>query len=567
MHPETSRDFLRLVGTATLVTAAYALLGCALALVLGVLVGPLVSRVCWRGRRPRSGASGWAVARTALALPRGLHEAVWALLLVNVLGLNPLVAVLAIGLPYGAVTAKVFADLLDEAPDAAFSALLAAGAGRVRALVYGLLPAAVPDLLAYSFYRLECSVRSAVVLGIVGAGGLGFQLDLSFSALRYGEMWTVIDALVLLCAATDLASSGLRRRLAAPRPRSRPGPDGRPRPVRDRVVPAAMVLSVALAVWAWVYLQVDPASLWTARAAEQARLLLSSAWPPRHDPALLADLARYTVQTFQMSLLAFVLSTAAGIAIAVVAAEPSSGRAGAARWGAHLGARAGLLVCRAVPPPVWALMVLFVLYPGPLPGAIALAAYNTGVLGRLMAEGQDSLSPAPRRALQAQGASRLGSWLYAVLPRVLPKDLAYGLYRWEVAVRETVIVGLVGAGGLGALLARQTAALRLAGGDEHAARPRAAHPRRRPAQHPRPPRDPLSRAGRRPRRPAPGPPLRRCGPRAARRPAAPAGRRAPPAPVPPPAGSSPGTPARAPGRRRRAAPRRSTPSAGPPARR
>ena len=116
-----------------------------------------------------------------------------------------------------------------------------------------------------------------------------------------------------------------------------------------------------------------------------------------------------------------------------------------------------LLLCRAVPPPVWALLVLFVLYPGLLPGAVALAAYNLGVLGRLMAEAQESLPPAPAAALTASGAGRGASWLYAVLPQVAPKDLAYGLYRWEVATRETVIVGLVGAGGLGQLLARQTA--------------------------------------------------------------------------------------------------------------
>jgi phosphonate transport system permease protein len=98
-----------------------------------------------------------------------------------------------------------------------------------------------------------------------------------------------------------------------------------------------------------------------------------------------------------------------------------------------------------------------VLYPGLLPGAVALAAYNAGVLGRLMAEAQESLPAGPARALRVQGAGRGGAWLYATLPRVLPKDLAYGLYRWEVATRETVIVGLVGAGGLGQLLAFQTA--------------------------------------------------------------------------------------------------------------
>jgi phosphonate transport system permease protein len=446
LHPRTDAAFLRVVGESALVTAAYALLGCALALVLGLVGGAALSRASWGGRG-RAATGGWVLGRAALAVPRGLHEAVWGLLLVNVLGLDPLVAVLAIGLPYGAVTAKVFADLLDEAPRSAHTALVAAGAGRARALVYGLLPFAGPDLLSYAFYRLECSVRSAVVLGIVGAGGLGFQLDLSFSALRYDEMWTVIAALVLLCGATDLLSGALRRRLAAP---------GR-RPPPALLPAAAPVLLLGLVGWAWIHLDVRLSSLWSSRAAEQARALAVAAWPPRHDLAHLGELWRLTVQTFQMSLLAFVLATAAGIALSVVAARPTSRPAGPARWAAHVLVRTGLLLCRAVPPPVWALVVLFVLRPGPLSGAVALAAYNTGVLGRLMAEGQDSLPAAPVRSLRAAGAPRSTAWLYGVLPRALPKDLAYGLYRWEVAARDAVLVGLVGAGGLGQLLAFQIA--------------------------------------------------------------------------------------------------------------
>ena len=462
LRPETDTAFLRLVAEAAVVTAAYALLGCALALALGLLGGTALSRTALTrtaGTRTagRARTGGWLLARGGLALPRGLHEAVWGLLLVNLLGLDPLVAVLAIALPYGATTAKVVADLLDEAPPAPYASLVAAGAGRPRALLYGLLPLAGPDLLSYAFYRLECAVRSAVVLGIVGAGGLGFQLALSTSALRYAEMWTLIAALALLCGGTDLASSAVRRRLAAARPRSRSDARGALRPSRDPVLPAAVALAVAGTAWAWDHLQVDLSTLWAPRVLEQGPLLAAAAWPPRSDPALLAELGRLTVQTFQMSLLAFVLSTAAGTVLSVVAARPSSPHAGLGRTLASLLVRAALLLCRAVPPPVWALLVLFAFRPGLLPGALALAAYNTGVLGRLMAEAQESLPPAPVQGLRAAGAPRLSAWLYGVLPRALPKNLAYGLYRWEVAARESVLVGLVGAGGLGQLLAFQTA--------------------------------------------------------------------------------------------------------------
>ena len=122
-----------------------------------------------------------------------------------------------------------------------------------------------------------------------------------------------------------------------------------------------------------------------------------------------------------------------------------------------LASRGVLLLSRALSEGIWALLVLFVFFPGILPGAIALGFYNLGVLGRLMAETTENVDARPLRALKSQGATNAQLFLYGVLPQTLPKNLAYILYRWEVCVRATVVVGLVGAGGLGRLLGEQLA--------------------------------------------------------------------------------------------------------------
>ncbi|MGC1393103.1 MAG: ABC transporter permease subunit, partial [Coleofasciculaceae cyanobacterium] len=114
-----------------------------------------------------------------------------------------------------------------------------------------------------------------------------------------------------------------------------------------------------------------------------------------------------------------------------------------------------LLFLRAVPEPIWALIFLFVLFPGILPGAIALCLHNLGILGRLMAEVTENLDPRPDSSLKALGATNPQTFLYSVIPRTLPRHLAYILYRWEVCIRASVIVGLVGAGGLGRLMTEQ----------------------------------------------------------------------------------------------------------------
>ena len=102
--------------------------------------------------------------------------------------------------------------------------------------------------------------------------------------------------------------------------------------------------------------------------------------------------------------------------------------------------------------------MLFVLLPGVMPGAVALGVYTLGVLGRLAAEATEEVDPRPRAALTALGAGPAGGWLYGVLPSATGPVLAYALYRWEVAIRDSVLVGLLGAGGLGALLASRVAA-------------------------------------------------------------------------------------------------------------
>jgi len=427
-----------------LITVAYAALGAALAVVLGALGAVALARTTWGRRR-----LGWTLARGALAVPRGLHEAVWGLLLVNLLGLDPWVGVLAIGIPYGAVTAKVFADLLDEVPRGGYDALLAAGAGRATAALYGLLPPASGGLLSYSFYRLECAVRSAVVLGLIGAGGLGYQLSLSFSSLRWEQVWSCVYALALLCLAADVAGRAVRRRVASP-------PPSGDRLRRDPALTTAVVVTLAGVAWSWWYLAISPATLVSDRTGDQLAYVLSAAWPPDTDAPLLRSIASAAVDTVQMSVIAIAVATLGAVLLAGVAAHPPRGSG----WGRRLAGtvvRVALLLLRAVPPPVWALVLLFVLLPGVLPGALALGVYTLGVLGRLAAEATEEVDPQPRAALAAMGAGPVAGWLYGVLPAATGPVLAYALYRWEVAIRDTVLVGLLGAGGLGALLASRVA--------------------------------------------------------------------------------------------------------------
>jgi len=444
LAPELSPAFLATTARATLTTVSFAVLGTVLSVAIGLLGGVATSETWWRsaragGRRLRA---GWLVSRATCGLPRGIHEAVWALFFVNILGLDPLVGVLAIAIPFGAITAKVYAELIDEAASGPADALLGAGAGRVSTLAYAVLPTTLPDMVSYAFYRLECSLRAAVILGMIGAGGLGAELNLAFQGLSYGRMWTLIYALVAVSALADLWGSKLRRR----------GTLGRVR--------LSVLAGLALAAVSWVHLRPDLGQLFGGQAWARLTDLAADAWPP----ALPADgwggLVRRSLETVQMSLLAIALASTLAVAAAFVAA-----RGGTTPWRRAVAgaARLALLVTRAIPPPVWALLLLFVVFPGPLPGALALGIYNFGILGRLMAEVVENLDARPEESLRASGAPALSAFFYATVPQAGARFAAYSLYRWEVAARETVVVGVVGAGGLGRLLEQQRTAFNYPG--------------------------------------------------------------------------------------------------------
>jgi phosphonate transport system permease protein len=146
-----------------------------------------------------------------LNLCRSIPDVVWALMFVRVVGLGPFPGVLAIGVSYGGMLGKIYAEILESSPEGPIEALHAAGAGRFAILIYGFLPQVFPNLLSYSLYRWECAIRSAAILGLVGAGGLGQQIELSMRMFQYHETSTILLIVFALVTGVDHLSTVIRR--------------------------------------------------------------------------------------------------------------------------------------------------------------------------------------------------------------------------------------------------------------------------------------------------------------------------------------------------------------------
>ena len=134
---------------------------------------------------------------------RSIPELVWALVFVRVVGLGPTAGVLAIALTYIGMLGKVYAEILESADQHATRTLLRNGSSRLQAFCFALLPACASELTSYTIYRWECAVRSSVVLGFVGAGGLGQEMDNSMKMFAGAEVATMLLVFFALVALVD----------------------------------------------------------------------------------------------------------------------------------------------------------------------------------------------------------------------------------------------------------------------------------------------------------------------------------------------------------------------------
>ena len=166
------------------------------------------------GRGRGVGAAIRTATRGVLTVLRAIPEVVWALVFVRALGLGPGAGVLALAVTYGGMLGKVYTEILESGDTRSARALLEAGSPRLGALFYALVPSTAQELASYTVYRWECAVRASVVMGFVGAGGLGQLMDQSMKMLNGGEASTILLTFLALVIVADAMSAVIRRVLS-----------------------------------------------------------------------------------------------------------------------------------------------------------------------------------------------------------------------------------------------------------------------------------------------------------------------------------------------------------------
>jgi phosphonate transport system permease protein len=150
------------------------------------------------------------VMRQLLNIMRGINEIILALIFVAAVGLGPFPGVLALALHGAGMLGKFFAESIEDIDQGPIEALRATGAGPVQTIIFGVIPQVITAWIAVILYRFETNLRQATVLGMVGAGGIGFELVGSMKLFQYQDTATCILVIVLMVMAADYISSKLR---------------------------------------------------------------------------------------------------------------------------------------------------------------------------------------------------------------------------------------------------------------------------------------------------------------------------------------------------------------------
>jgi phosphonate transport system permease protein len=209
---------------------------------------------------------------------------------------------------------------------------------------------------------------------------------------------------------------------------------------RRLIVAAAALLFVAIVAQALWVVQARPEDL--ISGVHGMVDIISRAMPPAWSEA--GDTAWPALETIDLA----IFGTVFGVILAVPLSLLAASNVTPARPLYYL-ARAIIALTRAVPDLVWALLFVTAVGLGPFPGALALAVHSVGMLGRLFAEVIEDMDFGPVEALTLTGASRLQVFTHAVAPGVLPSLLGISLYRFDENLRSSLVLGFVGAGGIG----------------------------------------------------------------------------------------------------------------------
>jgi len=217
--PNLNRDDLMTYALSMLETIQMAIIALILSIIVAVPLSYMSSRnilnILIPGKTPIHEFAKKVIYGSATFVAnvfRSINEIIWALIFVSAVGLGPMAGILALGVHTAGVLSKLLAEGNESIDPGPVEALTTTGAGFIKVLIYAVIPQTMPHFVSMCLYRFESDVRSASILGFVGAGGIGFYLFDKMRAFENGDVCTIIIVIVLTVWGLDKLSAVIRKR-------------------------------------------------------------------------------------------------------------------------------------------------------------------------------------------------------------------------------------------------------------------------------------------------------------------------------------------------------------------
>jgi phosphonate transport system permease protein len=456
MLPPSFADWERALEL-TIETFWIAVLGTFIALVLSVPLAFMAAR----NTTPHPAV--YAVARGIIVFTRAVPDLVFALIFVRALGIGVLPGILALAFHSIGMVGKLLADAIEQADPAPREAVDSVGATKFQSIITTIVPQIIPAFISVALFRLDINLRSSTVLGLVGAGGVGLLLKERLGRLDYSEALGVVAIIFVFILAMELLAAAVRSVLLRQESSGdnktqiavakHANPKILPPWTRRRVISTGYgYFFIGLIMAGFIAVQVDFLELLGSFGGIFAFTLrmfppdFVSAWP---------QIVQGMTETLAIAAVSTVLGSLLSIPLGFLAAANVT--VNKLVYGIT---RVVLVVIRGIPELILAIVFVAATGLGPVAGIFALSIGTAGFLAKLIADSIEEISELPREAVSATGASRIQELFVSVIPQVMPSLIGQLLYTFDINIRSSAILGIVGGGGIGFLLFNSMKVLR-----------------------------------------------------------------------------------------------------------
>jgi len=456
MLPPSFADWERALDL-TIETFWIAVLGTFIALVLSVPLAFMAAR----NTTPHPAV--YAVARGIIVFTRAVPDLVFALIFVRALGIGVLPGILALALHSIGMVGKLLADAIEQTDTAPREAVDSVGATKFQSIITTIVPQIIPAFISVALFRLDINLRSSTVLGLVGAGGVGLLLKERLGRLDYSEALGVVAIIFVFILAMELLAAAVRSVLLRQEStggnktqiaeHKRANPKILPPWTKRRVISTGYgYFFIGLIIAGFIAVQVDFLELLGSFGGIFAFTLrmfppdFVSAWP---------QIVQGMTETLAIAAVSTVLGSLLSIPLGFLAAANVT-----VNKFVYGITRVVLVIIRGIPELILAIVFVAATGLGPVAGIFALSIGTAGFLAKLIADSIEEISELPREAVSATGASRFQELFVSVIPQVMPSLIGQLLYTFDINIRSSAILGIVGGGGIGFLLFNSMKVLR-----------------------------------------------------------------------------------------------------------